>query len=329
MWHREKNSKIAYFVRSYAKFHLPHAIGKWLMERDLKNWEKRPDSDAIRQRVDYYCQLNNDCTFDRGAFLADSHEIGEMRVGHPSVYYLDTLTYARCFPHHLRLCLLPGDITHVPEVPSIVKSRPVNTANANSVLLNLDKVRHFVFLKDHIPFRQKHDVAIFRGLIGQCFNGGPVKQGRYDFMQKFFGHRLVDAGVVDNDYPQWRKPKITFRQHLDRKFIMALEGNDVASNLKWVMSSNSVAVMPRPTCETWFMEGTLIPNYHYIECKPDYSDLEERLLYYIAHPAEAEAIVEHAHEYVAQFQNKKRERIISYLVLQRYLNFCNTDLLSP
>ena len=62
---------------------------------------------------------------------------------------------------------------------------------------------------------------------------------------------------------------------------MALEGIDVASNLKWVMSSNSIAVMPRPTCETWFMEGTLIPDYHYIEIKPDFSDLEERLNQYI------------------------------------------------
>ena len=43
-------------------------------------------------------------------------------------------------------------------------------------------------------------------------------------------------------------PKKTIREHLDYKFIMALEGNDVASNLKWVMSSNSIAVMTRPTC---------------------------------------------------------------------------------
>lgn len=99
---------------------------------------------------------------------------------------------------------------------------------------------------------------------------------------------------------------------------MALEGNDVASNLKWVMSSNSVAVMPRPTCETWFMEGKLIPNYHYIEIKPDFSDLEERLNYYIEHPEEAQQIVDHAHAYVTQFKDRKREKLISLLVLVKY-----------
>jgi hypothetical protein len=99
---------------------------------------------------------------------------------------------------------------------------------------------------------------------------------------------------------------------------MALEGNDVASNLKWVMSSNSIAVMPRPTCETWFMEGELIPNYHYIEIREDYSDLIERINYYEEHPEEAKQIVQHANEWCSQFQNKEREDIISVLVLQKY-----------
>ena len=67
-----------------------------------------------------------------------------------------------------------------------------------------------------------------------------------------------------------------------------------------------------------FMEGTLIPNYHYIEIKPDFSDLEERLQYYMAHTDEAQAIIEHAHEYIEQFKNKKREQLISLLVLEKY-----------
>ena len=44
---------------------------------------------------------------------------------------------------------------------------------------------------------------------------------------------------------------------------------------------------------------------------------------YIAHPDEAEAIITHAHEYVAQFRNKHRERLISLLVMKRYFDFTN------
>ena len=84
------------------------------------------------------------------------------------------------------------------------------------------------------------------------------------------------------------------------------------------MSSQSVAVMPRPKFETWFMEGKLIPDYHYIEIDDDYSNLNEKLAYYINHPEKALKIIENANNYVKQFQNKQREDIISLLVLKKY-----------
>ncbi|MDD2650996.1 MAG: glycosyl transferase family 90, partial [Candidatus Cloacimonetes bacterium] len=87
---------------------------------------------------------------------------------------------------------------------------------------------------------------------------------------------------------------------------------------KWIMSSNSVAVMPEPTYETWFMEGRLIPNYHYIKIERDFSDLEDRLKYYIQNPDKAEEIIRNANEYVKQMLDEKREHLISLLVLDRY-----------
>ena len=58
--------------------------------------------------------------------------------------------------------------------------------------------------------------------------------------------------------------------------------------------------------------------YHYIEIKPDFSDISERIEYYNEHEDEAIAIVEHAHEWVEQFKDKRREDIISYLVMKKY-----------
>lgn len=89
------------------------------------------------------------------------------------------------------------------------------------------------------------------------------------------------------------------------------------------MSSNSVAVMPKPTYETWYMEGTLIPNVHYIEIKADYSDLEERLNYYIAHPEEAEEIVKQANGYCRKFQDQGKEDLIAVMVLSKYFEVTN------
>ena len=79
------------------------------------------------------------------------------------------------------------------------------------------------------------------------------------------------------------KRKASLDTHLKHKFILCIEGNDVASNFQMGNVINSVAVMPKLKYESWFMEGKLIPNHHYILIKDDYSDLEEKLNYYEKH----------------------------------------------
>lgn len=281
------------------------------LEKTLAAVENRSDKEYIYNRVNYYNKLENQVVLPTDAKILGKHKL----KGNKSVYFFDTYEYTRWFPPHLKWCYLFGDINYIPEVPSIVKSRPIAENNQYGIILNLDKVRHFCFLKDRRPFTSKTNTVIFRGETG----GKPRRQ---QFINMYTGHPMCDIGDVAADNPLYpTAPKITLYEHLTHKFIMTLEGNDVASNLKWVMSSNSIAVMPRPTCETWFMEKQLIPNYHYIEIKPDYSDLIERINYYIEHPDESQKIIDHAHEYVRQFQNPKRERLISLLVLKKYFEF--------
>ena len=176
-----------------------------------------------------------------------------------------------------------------------------------------------MYVNDTIPFKDKGDIAIFRGKIRSS-------RLRKKFLELYFNNPLFDCGVVeqrDEDPIEWFTHKKTIKEHLNYKFIMALEGNDVASNLKWVMSSNSIAVMNKPTCETWFMEGRLIADVHYIEVKDDFSDIEEKLQYYIDNPDKAEKIIENAHKFIAQFQDDKREELIGMLVLDKYFKTSN------
>jgi RNase adaptor protein for sRNA GlmZ degradation len=79
--------------------------------------------------------------------------------------------------------------------------------------------------------------------------------------------------------------------------------------------------MPAPKYENWFMEGRLIPDHHYIQIRDDYTDLEEKLQYYIEHTAKAQAIINTANAYVKQFFDKKQEDLISLLVLERYFYY--------
>ncbi|MDR1535857.1 MAG: glycosyltransferase [Planctomycetota bacterium] len=218
------------------------------------------------------------------------------------------------------MAYLFGDVTTVPETPAFVKSRPIAGDNRNSVLLKLDRNRHFVFIRDKKAFSEKRDRLIGRGNM--------IQPHRVKFMEMYFGHPLCDLGhVSDRDEGtdrRWRVAKSTKAEHLDFKFILALEGNDVATNLKWVMSSNSLAVTPKPLYETWFMEGTLIPGRHYVEIRRDYADLEEKMNYYLEHPGEAERIIENAHLHVGQFRDKTLESIVSLLVLEKYFSLAAT-----
>ena len=315
-----KNSKLKYYVRCYLREAMPRFLWEKQLPQFLELVNRRLDKDYILQRTNYYNQLTKETVIDPVLWAEQSISLKEQPMTGQSVYYHDSMEIARYFDEELKWVLLPGDTKHVPVLPSVTKSRPLGN-HPTAVLLNMDKVRHFLFVNDKKAWRDKKNMAIFRGDLGQW------KENRNIFMRRFADGEspLVDAASTNlwEEHPEWQKPKLTIGEHLDYKFVMSLEGNDVASNLKWVMSSNSIAVTPRLTCETWFMEGTLIPNYHYIEVKDDFSDLEERLLFYIEHPEEAEAIIRHAHEYVDQFRDKLREKLISLLVLKKYFETTN------
>ncbi len=169
-----------------------------------------------------------------------------------------------------------------------------------------------MFVKDKKAFADKKDMIIGRGVMTQPH--------RIRFMEQYFNDSLCDIGQVNKSggNPAWLKPKLSVAKHLEYKFILSLEGNDVATNLKWIMSSNSIAVMPKPKYETWFMEGTLIPDQLYIQIKDDFSDLHERLDYFLQHPEKALEIIKNANAFVSQFFDEKQEGLISLLVLQKY-----------
>lgn len=309
-FHSGKNWNIFFHIKSNAMHLIPRFVYNLVFPLKFKYLMRNQDVEYLRDRVNYYCKLNETTPLPQTI-----DKLSSIKRKHQTDYYHDLYRTQRWFSKDLQCNLLAGDVTYIPDVPSIIKSRPVEGDNRNSIVLKLDRTRHFIFLKDKNPYDSKLDKVIFRG--------GCTQPHRIAFMKKFFGHPLVDAHEVtkhaSKNPPEWKEPPMTLYDHMKYKFIMSIEGNDVASNLKWVMSSNSIAVMPRPTYETWFMEGRLIPNYHYIEIKSDYSDLEERIQYYINHPDEAKAIVEHAHEYVSQFKNKRREILLEILVFEKYL----------
>lgn len=303
-----KKNKIFYYIKAYARLLLPARSYKKIIASKKKNLSATTLA-FINARVDYYNKLE---AGNANAALLPKTIADLKELKSPKAYFIDTYQYAQHFPSDLKANFLFGDITYTESIPSIQKSRPIHGDNKNATLLKLDKNRHYKFVKDTNSFSQKKNMLVGRGVFRQ--------EHRIAFMEKYFDHPLCDLGQINDDSgkAEWTKPKIAIAEHFEYKFILSLEGYDVASNLKWIMNSNSIAVMPEPKFETWFMEGKLIPNVHYICIKDDYSDLETRLQYYINHPAEAANIIEAANAYVQPFIADEHEELISLLVLEKY-----------
>lgn len=317
LFKKHKNNKLWYYSQNSVRLVAP----SWIFRLGLKKeWSRLGayDKEYLRRRVNYYNKLDQ-CL----PLPAEAQTLKKFRLKNKlNTYFFDCYEYVRYFDPELRLKFLFGDVSCTFEEPTVVKSRPLNCDNKNSVLLKLNKIRHFIYTRDRKPFPAKKDMLVFRG--------GAHKKNRIDFLEKYFRHSLCNVGQTNRGKnPAFYVERMTIEEQLDYKFILCLEGNDVASNLKWVMSSNSLAVMPRPRCETWFMEGTLVPDVHYVEIKDDYSDLEERLRFFMAHPDKAQQIIENANLYVEQFKRAEREKLISLLVLEKYFYLTGQKEIDP
>ncbi len=309
-----------YFVENFAKYIVPNPLYNFCFSLKMKTLSKEEKA-VMERRASHYMRLPDGAKVNvENSKLVRDYKFPFGEKHKYSAYFFDLYETVRCFNPNYRFHYIFGDVDYETEQPTFVKSRPIGRETYNSVICRLNKVRHFRFIHDRMNYRDKKDMLIFRNVVRK-------QPQRTNFLKLYAQHPLCDAGQINNDtnldHPEYHKTFVTLDEQLKYKFIACIEGHDVATNLKWVMSSNSVAVMPRPKIESWFMEGELKGGYHYIELKDDYSDLEEKLNYYIAHPEKAEEIIQHAHEYVNKFRNKKLEQCIQYRVMQKYFEKTN------
>lgn len=200
----------------------------------------------------------------------------------------------------------------ISRIPYVVKSRPIADNNQNSILLKLNQIKLFHFIYDPKKFLDKKNEAMWRGDTRN-------NKQRSFFVENFHNNPSFNIGQSEPKKNQpWVKGFLSIKEQLKYKFIFCLEGKCISTNLFWVMSSNSVCIMPKPRYESWFMEGKLKEGVHYIKVMDDFSDAEEKVAYYINHPDECLKIIENAHNYINQFKDKKRERLIQLLVLKNY-----------
>lgn len=297
------SAKVFYYARNVARDIIPQALFRRRLAVRLE--KARLCDEAACRRLNYYNKLQD-------GFAPSSNAVRISKLPFtPTMYYYDLKEFARYFDPGLLIDIEFGDVRNVPKVPTIVKDRPIRDDDKNAIIMKLDKFRHFQMPADAISFADKLPGVVWRGDLNN-----PIRKR---FLQAVRDLPFCDVGSHKPNAPaEYAKPFLTIGQHQRYRYIVSLEGNDVATNLKWIMSSNSLCLMPEPTYETWFAEAKVEPNIHYVPLESDFSDLVDKVAYFEKHPAEAARITAAANAYCRQFGNEQDEQAISLLVLYKY-----------
>lgn len=235
-------------------------------------------------------------------------------------YLTDLIAAYNLLPvsYHVKSVLLyPGDVTHKLDHNCIARCRLINN---NNTILNLDRTRHYdlsgaINGRDaqtstidyinsvDIKFKQKKSSIVYRGST-------KGKPHRSNLFREWSTHESFNIGTS----------RMCVEEMLQYRYIISVEGNDVASNLKWAMLSNSVVMMPRPTVCSWFMEDHLVPYKHYIPIKSNFKDIEKQFKWCEKNVDQCEYISNESTIYTKRFYNNANERKLSSLVLKRYID---------
>lgn len=305
MSNRHQLKRFSYYFFNTLGLCVPNVIFRLLLKRNLNKLTLKRQC-YIKNRVDYYNKLSivDSC-------IKFDYSVSSYKKTKGTTYFFDMRNVIKYFSPSLQFSMIPGDVTCIPDVPSFVKSRPITGYNENSVLLKSNKIRHFNFIKDELSYKDKKNMSAWRGVGYQPH--------RVQVLKQFYAHKMCNIGQTKPYRGKpWEKGFMCIKEQLKYKFLLCIEGNDVATNLKWSMSSNSLCLMSKPKFETWFMEGQLEAGVHYVQLKDDYSNLIEKMEYYLKHESEALQIIKNANEYVSQFKDEEQERLISLLVAQKY-----------
>ena len=215
--------------------------------------------------------------------------------------------------------------------PTFCHSRPINN-NGENVLLPLTELwmmtERIHEIKDDIPFKNKINSICWRGTNSGddiTSNLRNIRAQRITMVEKCYNSKSMDIGFSDMRYN--KKSKLNYdyiksfkslKDQLKYKFIMCVEGNDVASNLAWVLLSNSIPICPKHYIESWFCEGKLEPWKHYVPVKNDFSDLEDNYNKCLNDNNLCNKIILYSKLFAFQYMDREREFEIIKNVIEIY-----------
>ena len=220
-------------------------------------------------------------------------------------YCADALSFFETGINVDRLLVLFGDVTeNLTHLPFITKAR--KASSGEGILWPLNVGRHFapmaLVAENDFPWKDKQERLVWRGKDTGCAGHRRVEKVKNLFNST---DARVDVAfepqLLDEANSGFARHHLSRREMLRNKYLLALDGNDVASALKWMLYSNSVVFMPKSRFETWALESMLKPYVHYVPVASDLSDTSEQLDWAKAHDAACQNISRRATEFISNF----------------------------
>jgi hypothetical protein len=267
-------------------------------------------------------------------------QFGDLKTSH--LYGLVTLPHFKKFRS---AAVSPAALATTTET---CQYKPLETVHTSLIMQpivwKLATSRHYrqlyeVFRHD-TPWEAKENKAVFRGQLTGALDGYDKKlddmtncqtMRRCRLIVEMHGSPYVDARLTST---RERLPEVlngipltgetfTIREMMKFKGIIMLEGNDVASGLKWTLLSQSIVLMPPPKHTSWAMEELLKPWVHYVPLNEDATDAAEKMKWVVEHDDEARAIAQRGtlwmEDLIFHPDAAREERLIMEELLRRYL----------
>lgn len=235
------------------------------------------------------------------------------RTIHPNTMY--PIDVGRYLSYSTRpIYIQCGDSTYSGSSPVLVKCKRAYD-RTGSVIANLNSARHFVPIKEALesdcPWDEKISSIAWRGAdTGGARRLNFVKNyyKKYNVgFNKYVQDSIGSRSSYKDDYIMGSMNKDDLLRY---KYLPVVPGNDKASNLGWVMASGSVPIMPKPEYHSWVCEPWMQPGLHYVEVRPDFLDLDEKIEWCRKNDSQCKVIAENGKKFMLQFENKAVEEYI-------------------
>lgn len=237
--------------------------------------------------------------------------------------------------------LLTGDnAANWSSVSSVIIAKSRRVGDGNVALLPLNRKRHWqdwntVIDEKDRPWTEKRAMAVWRGATTGN-NSGPFgrQHPRHELVRRWFDapqslcdvgySKLISSCVGNSKIMAYLRDRLSIEEQLRYKYVVSVDGNDVATNLKWILLSNSIPLMPVPRVESWLLESQLKPMVHYVPLRADLSDLDKMIGWCRRNDRLCRLIAENGKTYIRPFLQYVRDRSLETAVIERYLG--STDL---